>query len=594
MTGQLVRQSSGVLLLRFGHSHRPLLSHLSHQRRPLALFSSSTVFASSNLRPTPQAPPTFSAPPPGHQRGYALSRYPRGGRFLKPHRSPPPKRHVETHPIAQGPVDTRSDATAQQQGAPLELAPVDPAIYTEAVIPREPRDVLQQDDPNFEGATRLLGQSALVVTREIEMMNIFLGYEQANRYSILSPTGEQVGFLAEEETGMLGGALQRQLLRTHRPFRATVMNAEGRPVLIIKRPLTWINSKASVYAVRSDYPIAYGPPRDEDLMLIGEVQQRWHLYRRKYDLFLRRPSPPPEDAQADAAEAPAAATAETTALTWMGTKGDDYFEQFAEIDAGLWSWNFMMHDADQKLVGAIDRNFRGFSRELFTDTGQYVLRFDSVGQTDMTDARIDAPSSAGASLASSASASSGTALVESHGSRPLTLDERAVALATAVSIDFDYFSRHSSSAHGGGMFPWFYMGGMGGGGGETTPEGGSPAPTQGGGQQNDGFGTGVVGGAMGQNEYPYGPSDGGSSEGFSRPSTGSNDAQERPWWEQEQDSASGGWPQGGDAQGDVWGGGGADPWAGADDTQQPDNGGGLFGGWGDFFPGGEDDDGDGW
>jgi hypothetical protein len=38
----------------------------------------------------------------------------------------------------------------------------------------------------------------------------------------------------------------------------------------------------------------------------------------------------------------------------------------------------------------------------------------------------------------------------------LTLDERAMALATAVTIDIDYFSRHSGSGMG---FPMFFWGG---------------------------------------------------------------------------------------------------------------------------------------
>lgn len=36
--------------------------------------------------------------------------------------------------------------------------------------------------------------------------------------------------------------------------------------------------------------------------------------------------------------------------------------------------------------------------------------------------------------------------------RPLQLDERMIALAAAISIDFDYFSQHS---HGPGMMPGF-------------------------------------------------------------------------------------------------------------------------------------------
>ncbi|KAL8704612.1 MAG: hypothetical protein Q9225_008077, partial [Loekoesia sp. 1 TL-2023] len=42
----------------------------------------------------------------------------------------------------------------------------------------------------------------------------------------------------------------------------------------------------------------------------------------------------------------------------------------------------------------------------------------------------------------------------------MTLDQRAVMLATAVSIDFDYFSRHSGAGGGMGWMPlWFPMGG---------------------------------------------------------------------------------------------------------------------------------------
>lgn len=47
--------------------------------------------------------------------------------------------------------------------------------------------------------------------------------------------------------------------------------------------------------------------------------------------------------------------------------------------------------------------------KIFTDTGHYVLRMDAVEDN----------------------------------ARGMTLDERAVTLACAVSIDFDYFSHHS-------------------------------------------------------------------------------------------------------------------------------------------------------
>lgn len=52
--------------------------------------------------------------------------------------------------------------------------------------------------------------------------------------------------------------------------------------------------------------------------VIGEVRQRWHLWRRKYDLFLGR-------------------------------------RQFAAIDGGLLAWEFELKDAAGNTLALIDR-----------------------------------------------------------------------------------------------------------------------------------------------------------------------------------------------------------------------------------------------
>ena len=84
------------------------------------------------------------------------------------------------------------------------------------------------------------------------------------------------------------------------------------------------------------------------------------------------------------------------------------------------------------LIASINRNFSGFGRELFTDTGQYIIRFDSAGQELALPPRSTEATVQGQTLV----------LPDSPG---LTLDQRAMTLATAVSVDFDYFSRHSGS-----------------------------------------------------------------------------------------------------------------------------------------------------
>jgi hypothetical protein len=132
------------------------------------------------------------------------------------------------------------------------------------------------------------------------------------------------------------------------------------------------------------------------------------------------------------------------------------------------SWDFTLADVDGKLIGSINRNFRGFGREIFTDTGQYVLRMDAASPetTNISNSGVirqfpkrvkelvplDHPTASrqrSSSYRPKRSRRSGliqreeTSVIERPNAKALTLDQRAVMLATAVSIDFDYFSHTS-------------------------------------------------------------------------------------------------------------------------------------------------------
>ena len=56
------------------------------------------------------------------------------------------------------------------------------------------------------------------------MMNVFLGFEQANRYRLVNAKGEDVGFLAEQEGGF-GSSIRRQVMRGHRRMSYFVLTA---------------------------------------------------------------------------------------------------------------------------------------------------------------------------------------------------------------------------------------------------------------------------------------------------------------------------------------------------------------------------------
>lgn len=213
----------------------------------------------------------------------------------------------------------------------------------------------------------LLARANLVIARDIEWANIMFAFEQESRYIIMDPLFPQspVGFIREKSN-----IIFRQLLRTRRPFVAEITDAMGNEIFKVRRPFWWINS--SIYVEVNDKEI-------------GVVHRRWHLWRRIYDLYLGN-------------------------------------MQFAVVEnPGFWNWTFNLVDEDDKMLAQIDRNWRGLGFELFTDAGQYAIRFGDEGQSHKFAPAED--------------------VEELHVVRQLTLPERAVALALAISLDSDYFSR---------------------------------------------------------------------------------------------------------------------------------------------------------
>jgi hypothetical protein len=306
---------------------------------------------------------------------------------------------------------------------------------------------------------RLLDNSTLIIQRQLEMMNVLMGFEQANRYVIMDPRGHHIGYLAEQEHG-IGNAVARQMFKTHRSFTTHVFDREEKEVLRFHRPFSWINSNIRVYDAVDEGGSAYTASSSlqgtstgsitsqssanisnlslRDMRIIGSAEQEWAPLRRKYNMFLARNLE-------DEVAAPGTPQIASGDLPLSNSKAVAVVEgdtrevgmlQFARVDEPFLSWDFSLRSEDNRLIGAVNRNFAGFAREIFTDTGVYALRMDSAGSAEASESISG-----------------------------MTLDQRAVMLATAVSIDFDYFSRHSSSGVGGMWplwMPWF------GGGGEAA------------------------------------------------------------------------------------------------------------------------------
>ena len=410
-------------------------------------------------------------------RSYATTRKPPGprntvdrSRWSKPTLSKYPNRLPR--PLGDSPTRSQGESSSTNKVADALRQGADNCqnnLVAPVHIPEDPHGIIKERHP----ATSLLANSSIVVQRQLEMMNVLMGFEQANRYVIMDAAGNHIGYLAEQEHGV-GSTLYRQMARTHRSFTTHVFDREEKEVLRFHRPFSWINSRIRVYDTISGMQPAYSDSMAlqntstgsiaertsakvsqvplGDMSLIGEAQQQWAPLRRKYNLFLNRNATDMEIgrgiSQTTSDSSPLSETKSLqTSSSGNSDQGEAFF-QFAYVNQPFLSWDFSLLSESNQLIGSVNRNFAGFAREIFTDTGVYALRMDAAGLSEE-------PRHIISQTGTNASA---------HEKTGMTLDQRAVMLATAVSIDFDYFSRHSGVGHGGWFPLWFPAGGEAAGG----------------------------------------------------------------------------------------------------------------------------------
>ncbi|KAH8702285.1 Scramblase-domain-containing protein [Talaromyces proteolyticus] len=381
--------------------------------------------------------------------------------------------------------DTEQKVTSDTENVSATLRATNPAentLLSPVHIPEDPNAVLRERHP----AAKLLANSGLVVKRELELMNVMLGFEQANRYVIMDAHGNHVGYMAEQETG-LGRMMARQWFRTHRSFTTHVFDRDENEVLRFNRPFSWINSRIRVYdpldladplylpsntyhstsptslvSVAGGSNIKVSPLPISDMRVVGEAQQRWAPLRRKYDMFIFHANPKPELDLGTKHISGGLSKTQQLQLMYQsgGANPTGEYHQFAYVNEPFLSWDFSLRSADDRLIGSVNRDFVGFAREIFTDTGVYALRMDAAALAEEKERQHLLSQTAQGQVAYTDKMTG------------MTLDQRAVMLATAVSIDFDYFSRHSHA--GSGLFPWMWFPGEyapGGAAGGTTAAG---------------------------------------------------------------------------------------------------------------------------
>lgn len=186
--------------------------------QPRALRSSGSLLRAGYATSKPRCRALTSGPP--------RATYPRRASPI-PSSKRPLKRPPSSFNPTQKPFEQPEEQKHSLDAVSLALRNSDSNNLRSPVhIPEDPNGVLNSSHP----ATSILSNSAIVITRQLELMNVMLGFEQANKYVIMDPQGNHIGYMAERELGM-GNMMARQMFSTHRSFTTHVFDRLGKEVL---------------------------------------------------------------------------------------------------------------------------------------------------------------------------------------------------------------------------------------------------------------------------------------------------------------------------------------------------------------------------
>jgi uncharacterized protein YxjI len=172
---------------------------------------------------------------------------------------------------------------------------------------------------------KILETENVVVQQIKEMLEIFTGWETKNKYQIMTPEGQELGFMAEIGPGFMATAL-RLILKSHRPLEIEVTDPSRQLILKLSRAFFFFFSDLDV--------------TDGEGKKCGVVKRRFGFIYKKYDLV------------------------------------DQSGNIFARVKSPLWKlWSFPIRDKHDQEVGMISKKWGGLLTEVFTDADKFFVQF---------------------------------------------------------------------------------------------------------------------------------------------------------------------------------------------------------------------------
>ena len=174
----------------------------------------------------------------------------------------------------------------------------------------------------------LASYQELVVRQTREMLEVFTGFETANRYRVLTPEGQEAMF-AYEDSGMLS----RQFLGTNRPLSLHILDGDGTPVLNANRGFFFFFSHLNV--------------QDGNSTPIGSLNRKFGMLKRRFVVL------------------------------------DAGGQQIAGLNGSIFRpHTFTLNNARGEEMGRIVKEWGGIMREGFTDADNFRIQFSDAERSE--------------------------------------------------------------------------------------------------------------------------------------------------------------------------------------------------------------------